>query len=132
MFAVADPALSLGEPEPRLRASSSAVASRENSIASMRSARRTTFRSSRDLADVLLGLTEMSFEPCRALGEQAHVVEQLADLGLDHMGGFAHPRIAQDRLHDLDRHHQQRGRDDDDAAPMRLLHDSSKCSARSA
>ena len=49
--------------------------------------------------------------------------KQFADLGLDDMHGFAHPRIAQNRLRDLDRHHQQRGRDDHDSGAVGLLHD---------
>ena len=34
---------------------------------------------------------------------------------------FPDPRVADNRLHDLDRHHEQGGRNDNDAALMRLL-----------
>ena len=37
------------------------------------------------------------------------------------MGLIAHQRIANKGLQDLDRHEQQRGRDDEDAGAMRLL-----------
>ena len=65
----------------------------------------------------------MRLELAGPLGEQAHVVDELADLGLNRLRLVAHARVAQDRLGDVDRHHQQRRRDDDDAGAMGLLHD---------
>ncbi len=51
-----------------------------------------------------------------------HVVDQPADLRLDHLRLVPHPRVAQDRLGDVDRHHHQGRRDDDDAGAVGLLH----------
>ena len=75
-----------------------------------------------DARKILLRLVEMGFELGRAFGQHFHVVDELADLGLDRLRFVAHARVAQNRLGDIDRHHHQGRRDDDDAGAMRLLH----------
>ena len=64
-----------------------------------------------------------SIQLAGALGEAAHVVQTSFRPRPGYMRLIAHPRVAHHCLHHLDRHHQQRGRNDDDPAAVRLLHD---------
>ena len=90
---------------------------------SIRSARRAIRALARaDAGEVLLRLAEMRFELAGPLDDEADVVQELADFGLDLVRFVAHPRVAQDRLGDADRHHHQRRRDDDHPGAMGLLH----------
>ena len=81
------------------------------------------FRRGRYPRHILLRLAEMGFELCRALGEPARVVGELADLGAQETAPTLEARVAGKHLRHLDRHAQQRRRNDDDAPAMGLLHD---------
>ena len=61
-----------------------------------------------DLADVLIGLSEMGAELVDAVAQAAEIVHQVSDLGVNFVGGLAHLAVAMDLLDYLDRQHQQR------------------------
>ena len=61
-----------------------------------------------DLADVLIGLSEMGAELVDAVAQAAEIVHQVSDLGVNLVGGLAHLAVAMDLLDYLDRQHQQR------------------------
>src|SRR6516162_3954367 len=66
------------------------------------------FRRNENLPHVLVGLAEMLLEFQHPLVQAFEVVHEMADLGMNLVGGFAHARIFLNLLNDLDGKHQQR------------------------
>ena len=58
-----------------------------------------------------------------AILQPPQIVHQMADLGMDLVGGLAHARVFLDLLDHLNGEHQQRRRHDHDLGAIRLLHD---------
>ena len=57
---------------------------------------------------VFVGLTEMLLQLRDALVQALEIVYEMTDLGMNLVGGFAHPRISLNLLDHLDGEHQQR------------------------
>jgi hypothetical protein len=52
------------------------------------------------------------------VGKARHVLQKKADFALNEVRLFAHGRIAHQTLHQMNRQHKQRGRDDENARPQ--------------
>ena len=63
----------------------------------------------------------MGVELRNARLQPLHLVDEMAHFGLNHMRFFPDPRVTDNRLHDLNRHHEEGWRNDNDAALVRLL-----------
>src|SRR5262249_58674233 len=118
LFTCNQPARERGGNQPLLRI----VLAAELELVDAAGALLDLFGRDQDLAHVFVGLAEMVLQLDHAVTQPPEVVHHAADLGADLIGRLAHAGVLQDLLHHLDRQHQERRRDDDDARAVGLLH----------